>query len=230
MALGFDAKINSDMTAGLGYAYNSSSINADSRTTDISTKSIFVYGQYKPNEWFVNATLNYAMSEYLESTEMFGLALESEYDVNTIGGQIMGGYDFATGMTTQAGLRALHVSQGAYNNGLGDVSDASSDFLTGIAGVKYAFNIKTDTLVKWSPELRAALTYDVISDSGVANIMMPGGASYSVAGDRLSRAGSEIGIGLTAEYKSLEVSVNYDLNVHDSYTSQTGMLKFRYNF
>ena len=78
--------------------------------------------------------------------------------------------------------------------------------------------------------MRAAATYDVLSDEAIATVTMPGAASYIVDSKRLSRFGGEFGIGLTANYKGVEVSVNYDLDLHEDYTSQTGMLKFRYNF
>ena len=60
--------------------------------------------------------------------------------------------------------------------------------------------------------------------------MMPGGASYQVGGERLSRLGGEFGIGLTANYKGVELSVMYDLDLHEDYTSQTGMFKLRAKF
>ena len=58
----------------------------------------------------------------------------------------------------------------------------------------------------------------------------PGGSVYHVAGDRLSRVGGEFGLGLTTEWRGLELSVNYDLVLHKDYTSHTGMLKLRYEF
>ena len=80
------------------------------------------------------------------------------------------------------------------------------------------------------PELRAAMTYDFISDDASATVVMPGVASYKVDGERLSRMGGEFGIGLTALYKGVEVSLMYDLDLHQDYTSQTGMIKFRSQF
>ena len=53
---------------------------------------------------------------------------------------------------------------------------------------------------------------------------------HKAAGDRLSRVGGEFGIGLTALYNGVQLSVNYDVTVHEDYTSQTGMVKFRYDF
>lgn len=231
VSAGFDALIDKQYTIGLGYAFGHSDVHANGgRDTEIDSNSIFAYAQYKPSEWFVNAALNYTMSKYTETVDAFGVRLKSDYDTDAFGGQVMTGYDFASGLTPEVGLRYLHVTQDSYNNGLNHVSSDDTDFLTGIAGMKYRFAIENDSVINWFPELRAAATYDFVSDKAMSTVTMPGAASYVVDGDRLSRFGGEFGIGLTAEYNGLEISLVYDLNLHKDYTSQTGMAKFRYEF
>lgn len=231
VSAGFDALIDKQYTIGLGYAFGHSDVHANGgRDTEIDSNTIFAYAQYKPSEWFVNAALNYTMSKYTETVDAFGVRLKSDYDTDAFGGQVMTGYDFASGLTPEIGLRYLHVTQDSYNNGLNHVSSDDTDFLTGIAGMKYRFAIENDSVINWFPELRAAATYDFVSDKAMSTVTMPGAASYVVDGDRLSRFGGEFGIGLTAEYNGLEVSLVYDLNLHKDYTSQTGMAKFRYEF
>lgn len=229
ISVGADALVDGKYTIGIGYAHNETDVDA-TRDTDISSDSIFVYGQYKPTHWYINAALNYTMANYTEEVSAFGINAGAEYDVNSFGGQVMTGYDFATGLTPEVGVRYLHISQDDYNNGLSDISGSDTDYLTGIAGVKYAFTIESDARLKFRPELRAAATYDFMSDVMTTTIDMPGVASYVLDGERLSRFGGEFGIGLTALYNGWEISVNYDLDLHEHYTSQTGMLKFRYNF
>lgn len=229
ISVGADALVDGKYTIGIGYAHNETDVDA-TRDTDISSDSIFVYGQYKPTHWYINAALNYTMANYTEEVSAFGINAGAEYDVNSFGGQVMTGYDFATGLTPEVGVRYLHISQDDYNNGLADISGSDTDYLTGIAGVKYAFTIESDARLKFRPELRAAATYDFMSDVMTTTIDMPGVASYVLDGERLSRFGGEFGIGLTALYNGWEISVNYDLDLHEHYTSQTGMLKFRYNF
>ena len=231
IAVGADALIDGDYTIGIGYAYNSTDVHSENaRDTDIESNSIFVYGQYKPAQWYVNAALNYTMADYTETTNAFGVDINSEYDVTSFGGQVMGGYDFASGLTPEAGVRYLHVSQDDYNNGLADIKVGDTDYLTGVVGAKYAFAIDPQSGLSLRPEVRAAATYDLLSDQAIATVPTPGAVSYVVDSKRLSRLGGEFGIGLTANYKGVEVSLNYDLDLHEDYTSQTGMLKFRYNF
>ena len=223
-----DALINGKYTVGIGYAYNETDIDA-THDTSIDSSSLFVYGQYKPTQWYINAALNYTMANYTESGVAFGVANGYEYDVDSFGGQIMTGYDFASGLTPEVGARYLHIATDDYNNGF-NVENEDTNYLTGVAGLKYAFEIESDARLKFRPEIRAAATYDFLSDEAVTTVTIPGASAYVLNGERLSRFGGEFGIGLSALYEGWEISVNYDLDLHEDYTSQTGMLKFRYNF
>lgn len=228
VAVGADALIDGKYTVGIGYAYNETDIDA-TQDTSIDSSSLFVYGQYKPTQWYINAALNYTMANYTESGVAFGVASDYEYDVDSFGGQIMTGYDFASGLTPEIGARYLHIATDDYNNGF-NVENEDTNYLTGVAGLKYAFEIESDARLKFRPEIRAAATYDFLSDEAVTTVTIPGASAYVLNGERLSRFGGEFGIGLSALYEGWEISVNYDLDLHEDYTSQTGMLKFRYNF
>ena len=232
VALGADTLIDRKWTIGGGLAFNSTNVHAkEGAHTDIDSKTLFLYGQYKPSKWFVNATATYSMSEYTENKTVAGFGLGATYDVDAYGAQVMTGYDFASGITTEAGLRYLHVAQEDYiDDRDAQIMATDTDFLTGVAGLKYAFAIENDWAIQLRPELRAALTYDFISDDTATTVVMPGVESYAVNGERLSRIGGEFGIGLTAQYKGIEVSLMYDLDLHQDYTSQTGMIKFRGQF
>jgi outer membrane autotransporter protein len=142
----------------------------------------------------------------------------------------MTGYSFASGITPEMGMRFLNVSVDEYDNVLGTVAFEDTQYLTGVAGFKYGFQIESESDLKFSPEIRAAATYDFLSDDAIATITTPGAAAYVVESGRLSRLGGEFGIGFNAQYKGLNISLSYDLDLHKDYTSQTGMLKFRFNF
>ena len=174
ISVGADALIDGKYTIGIGYAYNDTDVDSDSRDTKIESNSLFLYGQYKPNNWYVNAALNYTMGNYTETSNPFGVQFESEYDVDSFGGQVMTGYDFTSGLTPEIGARYLHISQDAYDAALGHVDGADMDYLTGVAGIRYAFEIESDMELKFRPELRAAATYDFLSDAAVATITAPG--------------------------------------------------------
>ena len=171
------------------------------------------------------------MGEYDENVDPFGVTVNSVYDVNSYGAQVMTGYDFASGFTPMVGVRYLHVEQDAYNNGINSISAQESDYMSGVAGLKYAVDVATNSGLKLRPELRAAATYDFVSDDSTATVTMANiENSYTVDAQALSQIGGEFGIGLTALYNGVQLSVNYDVTVHADYTSHTGTIKFRGQF
>lgn len=231
VAAGIDGTIGRDFSIGAGYSFAASDIDASARNTDIDSHTVFVYGQYKPSQWYANAMLNYTMSSYTESGDALGVLIDSEYDIDSFGGQIATGYDFASGITPQIAVRYLHIGGADYTNSLGVASEiADSDYLTGVLGAKYAFDYNPSESVRIRPEVRAAVKYDFLSDNAVSTVTMPGVNAYVISGERLNRLGGEFGLGVTMTYAGVDVSLNYDIEVREDYTSQTGMVRARYNF
>ncbi len=230
LAFGLDALINRKYTVGIGYANNTSDVDAHNRDVEIESHSLFAYAQYKPNKWFINGALQYTMAEYDEDTTVFGVAMSADYDVNSFGAEISTGYDFDSGITPSVGVRYLYMTQDDYSNELLRVDGADSSFASAVAGLRYAFDIQSDTAIKWSPNLYANATYDFVSDDVYSTVVMPGIANYRVRGDRLSRMGGEFGIGVSARINNVILSLNYELDLHKDYTSQTGLLKLKCNF
>ena len=124
----------------------------------------------------------------------------------------------------------MHIDSDEYDNGILTINADATNYLTGVVGAQYDFVIGADWTVKFRPELHAAATYDFLSDSALATVTGIDSVAYVVDGGRLSRFGGEFGIGLAMMYDGWDISVNYALNLHSDYTSQTGMLKFRYDF
>ena len=231
IAVGLDGTFNRDWMIGAGYSYAHSDINGSARDTEIDSNTVFLYGQYKPAEWYINAVANYTWSDFSEEGMALGTPVSSDYDVDAFGGTVATGYEFNTGITPELGLRYMHVNADDYKNSMDvKISAKDSDFLTGVLGAKYAFSVVADRYTTFVPQLNAAIKYDMLSDKNIATVVMPGVDSYTLNGERLSRLGGEFGVGLTMKHRSLDFSINYDIDVRKDYTSQTGMLKFRYNF
>ena len=232
IAIGSDGTINKHLTIGAGYSFAHSDISGTARDTEIDSNTIFVYGQYKPTQWYVNAIANYTMSDYAEhGTVIDNIVVTGDYSVDSFGAAVATGYEFKNGITPELGLRYMHVNANDYANSYGiKTAIDDSNFLTGIIGGRYAFNVVANKQLTFAPQLNAGLKYDLLSDKQTATVAMPGLAAYTLDGNRLNRIGGEFGIGLGMQYHNFEMSVNYDIDVREDYTSQTGMLKFRCNF
>lgn len=230
-SVGFDTDLNHSVILGVGYSFGDTNVDLRTHDVDIDSHTLFVYGQYRNSDWFVNGTIAYTMSKYDWNKNVFGINNNPSYHVNSLSEQIMGGYHFDNGITPTLGLRYLDVHQDSYSDGITSVAATDSKYLTGVAGVDYKYTwIAPHTSVFWNPELHVAATYDMVSDSDTAIVMIPGAAAYAVDVDNLSRLGGEFGVGISAEYYYLTVSLNYDLNLHRDYQSHTGSLKVKYKF
>lgn len=230
MSAGFDGTLNRHTTIGAGYAFNHSDISSN-RDTDIDSHTVFIYGQYKPTNWYVNAMLNYTMSDYSESGTVAETPVVSKYKIDSFGGQVASGYDFISGITPEIALRYLHIGGTEYTNSMGIKNELkSSDYLTAILGTKYGYDFVANNNLTFRPEISGAIKYDVMSDKVSSTVMMPGISAYTISGDNLSRFGGEVGVGLTMKYSGLDLSLGYDVELRKDYTSRTAMLKARYTF
>ena len=229
--IGLDQTYKKTWMFGVGYANSVSKITASDRDMDVDTSSVFVYGQYKKHNWFTNAVVNYAVSGYEEHGEALGLGVLANYDVKSFGTNVKVGYETKSGFTPEIGLRYMHTSSDEYWNNLGiRIKSNDSDYLTSSIGSRYVFAFQANEKLILRPELRASLKYDIVSDDSVSTVTIPGLNGYTLNGNRLSKFGGEFGIGIGTVYKGMDFSLNYDIEAREDYTSQSGMLRFRYNF
>lgn len=212
LALGAEKYLNSDVKVGAGYAYTNSDVKQGDRKIDVDTHTAFVYGEYKPSDWYVNGIASYNWGDYDE--KKYG-GLSGKYDVNSIALQAMTGYDFHMNgavVTPEAGLRYINIHQDSYTDTAGQrVSENSSDYLTGIVGAKIKKDYTLSNGMNIRPEARLAMTYDLVNDNSNASVMLANGSAYQVRGEALDRFGVEAGVGLTAEVDdNVEVSLGYE--------------------
>lgn len=232
LALGAEKYLNSDVKVGAGYAYTNSDVKQGDRKIDVDTHTAFVYGEYKPSDWYVNGIASYNWGDYDE--KKYG-GLSGKYDVNSIALQAMTGYDFHMNgavVTPEAGLRYINIHQDSYTDTAGQrVSENSSDYLTGIVGAKIKKDYTLSNGMNIRPEARLAMTYDLVNDNANASVMLANGSAYQVRGEALDRFGVEAGLGLTAEVDdNVEVSLGYEGKFRDHYKDHTGLLNAKYKF
>ena len=234
-AFGLEKYVTKATKLGAGYAYNSTDIDGHNRDTDVHTSTLFAYGEYKPNNWFVNGIASYGWSDYSE-TKHSTVDVKSKYDVNTFGLQAMTGYDInlpqAFTLTPEAGVRYARVEQDGYVDDAGQsVKSHNSDIWTGVAGAKLSKSFAADNGMIFKPELRLAATYDLKNDKGNTLVTLANGTSYSVQGTALKRFGVEVGAGVTADLSdNVELSMGYEGRFRSHYQDHTGLINAKYKF
>ena len=234
-AFGLEKYVTKATKLGAGYAYNSTDIDGHNRDTDVHTSTLFAYGEYKPNNWFVNGIASYGWSDYSE-TKHSTVDVKSKYDVNTFGLQAMTGYDFnlpqAFTLTPEAGVRYARIEQDGYVDDAGQsVKSRNSNIWTGVAGAKLSKAFAADNGMIFKPELRLAATYDLKNDKGNTLVTLANGTSYFVQGTALKRFGVEVGAGVTADLSdNVELSMGYEGRFRSHYQDHTGLINAKYKF
>ena len=235
VAMGAEKQITGEVKVGTGYAYTNTDIEAFHRDIDVDSHSVFAYGEYKPNNWFVNGIAAYSFSDYDESKNAAGMGIKADYGVETLGLQAMTGYNAKlknVNVTPSAGLRYNRIKRDGYKDTVGqDVSSRTMDVLTAVTGVSVSKEFRTCSGIYWKPEARLAMTYDLTADKDNAVIGLTNGSSYFVEGERLDRFGIEAGLGLTVDVNdNLEAVVGYEGHFREDYTDHTGMISAKYKF
>lgn len=234
-ALGVESKISEDVKLGIGYAYSKTDIDGFMRDTDVKTHTAILYGEYKPNNWYVNSIASYGWSDYDEKKNVAGVGVKADWDVEPFALQMMTGYDMyfnGFGVTPEAGLRYIHVKQDKYTDTAGQsVKSDDSDIVTGVLGAKIAKSYNLSNGMLLTPEFKAAMTYDISHDNSKSTVTLVNGSSYSVTGKPLNRFGVELGAGITAELNdNVELSLGYEGKFRKDYQDHTGLINAKYKF
>ena len=236
--LGIEKQLNNAFKVGLGYSYFYNDVDGFMRDSDVNTHTGFVYGEYRPNNWYTNAIASYGYSEYEENKHVAGDVYKAKYDVDNIGAQVMTGYNASVAkvdVTPETGLRYNNIHRDNYVDSAGQAVKAETmDVLTAVAGLKVGKDLVSCFglhEVYWRPEARLAATYDLISDKENAVVSLSNGSGYVVKGQRLNRFGVEAGAGVTFYLsQDVESSVGYEGKFRSHYQDHTGYVSAKYKF
>ncbi len=236
--LGIEKQLDNAFKVGLGYSYFYNDVYGFMRDSDVNTHTGFVYGEYRPNNWYTNAIASYGYSKYDENKHVAGDVYKAKYDVDNIGAQVMTGYNSSVAkvdVTPEAGLRYNNIHRDNYVDSAGQAVKAETmDVMTAVAGLKVGKDLVSCFGVRsfyWRPEARLAATYDLISDKENAVVSLSNGSGYVVKGQRLNRFGIEAGAGVTFYLSpDVESSVGYEGKFRSHYQDHTGYVSAKYKF
>lgn len=235
IAFGLDSAVTDSVKVGVGFAYTDTDIDGFLRDTDVESKTAFIYGQYKPSNWYVNGIMSYGWSSYDESKHVAGFNVGADYDVETFGLQAMTGYDFEVAginVTPEAGLRYFRISQDGYTDAAGStVGSEDNDVLTAVVGAKVNKAWEVSPFVVIKPQARLAMTYDLVDADNNSVITLANGATYRVEGETMDRFGAEVDVGVAAEVTdNFEFALTYSGNFRGDFQNHAGLINAKYKF
>ena len=231
IAIGADIQLFEVFAIGAGYASTTTTLDSLQRSTDISGNSFFLYGMYKPSDWFVSSVLNMTSMTYEENKDLSGLSLSDNYDGSSFGASIMFGKDLKT-WTPAVGLRYVSAGRDAHKDEIGqDISSISTTALTFVAEGRFSHDFAKTNNSLWHSEFSAALTYDFQASGEDAVVNLPNGSTYTVAGDDFDPMGIELGASIAYLLGDhVDISAGYNLEWRPDYMSHSLTAMFRYSF
>ena len=223
---GLEKKITPAFKVGFGVQYDETDADAYRRDVDIDTTVGFVYGEYKPNRWFINATAYYGQSDYDEKKYAFGSEYMANYGVKSASAAAVSGYQFDY-LTPEVGMRYYHIKQDEYTDGaMQNVAKNKAELLRAVAGVRFVRSFGS-----FRPDVYLGLTYDVMTNKNNTLVNLTNGTGYTVEGKRMPRLGYELNAGISATVAdNVEIGVSYMGAYKEKYQEHTGMLKLKYSF
>lgn len=222
LALGVDATFADVFALGFGYAKTTSDLKTLQRSTDVSGNSFFVYGMYKPANWYLTGIANFGSNSFDETKDLSGLIVTDSYDTKTVGGQLMWGLD-STGWNPAVGVRYTAVSRAAHEDPVGqNVASFSNKVFSAVAEVRRDYELSRAGNGVWSSDLSAGLIYDFSRSADSATVALSNGSSYTVEGEDPDAFGAQVGAGIAYTLGGkADISAHYGLEVRPEWFSHT---------
>lgn len=236
--LGAEKKLTDTIKSGIGYAFTTDKINAYERKADVDTNTAFVYGKYKPNNWFAHLATIYNWSDYNEKKFIINNHYTAKYNVKNLAANAITGYDayiYDFKITPETGLRYNNVRRNSYTDQIGQkVSSDNLNYLTALGGIKLSKNIYNcfeKSVLYWRPEIHLTATYDIVTDKENSFVSLSNGSTYFIEGKNLKQFGLEAGVKTSFNLSdNIESDIGYEGKFRKDFISHTGYVNLKYNF
>ncbi|ABV73970.1 190-KDa cell surface antigen [Rickettsia canadensis str. McKiel] len=252
--IGFDGLVSDHLALGLAYTRADTDIKLKNNKKGDKNKAqsniYSLYGLYNlPYEnFFVEAIASYSdnkirsKSRRVVATAVDAIAYQTasgKYKSEGYTGQLMVGYTYVMpeniNLTPVAGLRYSAIKDKSYKETGATyqnlvIKGKHYKSFDGILGAKLSSNINVSDVVL-TPELYAMVDYAFKNRVPAIDARLQGMAQpFPTNRFKQNKISFDVGVGVTAKYKMMEYSMNYDTNIGSKYFAQQGSVKVRINF
>jgi hypothetical protein len=246
--IGFDLNPTNTSLVGIAYSNIFSRFNYKNMGNKINAKthSISIYAQQELDNLVFRGMLSYLRSNVTANInkDFSGNRLavaKSKFNNNSVSGELTAGYKINNNLglmiMPNIGIRLSHFQDDAYKEkGTGvlnlQVKDSSSQKITGIAGIKLIAPRALESGILITPSLNLSMEKYVHSKKTKPHVKFQWMDNYfnSQPKSKPASIGYNIGTGLAAQHKNLELSANYNCHLEKKYKSHQGALKVKLLF
>ncbi|MCB1687644.1 MAG: autotransporter domain-containing protein [Halioglobus sp.] len=241
VAVGYDLDLD-QWRVGAAFSAGETDIDNDrfaSDSIDIESNQFIVYGGFRQEQWFANATASAASLDYdFKRNNMIAGEgqIKSDTDGDLLGVSVRGGYQYTVAenlvLTPQLSLRytTLDVDDYSEDGGLDlRVEYDSIDTLASELGVSASARF-TAGAWQWSPTARLAWVHEYLGENERATARYAD-QSYVQEGFDPDENFASVGLGVAASNAhGVSVGIDYRGAFGSHYTSNQGWLNVRYEF
>lgn len=240
-SLGLDGDVAENLRLGLALFYSDTSVDengvAANSAQDIEGYGVLLYGTYRPEAFYVNATMGYGLNQYESSRLALGGVNRADYDGTQFMARVETGKVFSDGawdLYPHVGLRFNYVTIDGYTEtGPLPTSVAGQDItsLRGVLGIGARYTHVAESGAKWIPEGYVRGIQELADPNEAVTGNVVGGGTFisqSAGRDKLSYA---VGGGLTYEMNDgASIRFLYDGEFQEDYQEHSLSAALRFQF
>lgn len=220
LAAGIERRLENSVV-GIGYSY----LYDDFRKDDLTAQShaVFIYGEYKPSDFYINMTADYENTRYREGGN-------SSYSWENKAIQASVGYTFNF-ITPQVAIRSLWIEHDDYMTKKDEfVSDKTYSVVSALAGVKIAQEFVLTKTYRFVPQMKFSMIYDMKSPDRWVYVQTPSANGF-IKTNGLSSLGTQIDVRMDiTSGQETSVGLQYSGQFRNNFESHGVMLTGIYAF
>lgn len=247
VAIGFDSKVNEDLTIGVAGSYAKTDMkHKNAKSGDKTKADTFAFSLYAiqqlSNNWFLQGQTSYSTNKFKSDQKRVitggSETAKGKFTNSAYTAALLAGYDYMLSnvtMTPLAGVSFTRINGGSYKE-TGTTSQnltvltKATNKLEAVLGLKAQMTHDMDG-INITPEMHAFVKQDLIGKNGKVTVRQAGMVDdFSVRTGNSQKTKFNVGLGLTAVSGMYEYGAGYDLNMAEKSVGHQGTLKLRLNF
>ena len=238
LALGIDTALSDKWQLGFGFSYSKGDLDALSRSVESEGYSLFTYGRYRSDNWYLNGLVAVSLDDYDEDSQVLTQRTTADYRATTLYGGIFTGLELSTAhggtFSPELGLTVLSTKLSDYDSDLSsDIEAERATISSALAGFKWQLQAISTEAAELTFQGALHARYD-LSTAGVDyTVGLSNGTQLQLTGEEPDRFAVMPSLGVSlklGQARALELEARYSAELSEHFTGQAVSLGLSYRF
>ena len=238
LALGIDTALSDKWQLGFGFSYSKGDLDALSRSVESEGYSLFTYGRYRSDNWYLNGLVAVSLEDYDEDSQVLTQRTTADYRATTLYGGIFTGLELSTAhggsFTPELGLTVLSTKLSDYDSDFSsDIEAERATISSALAGFKWQLQAISTEAAELTLQGSLHARYD-LSTAGVDyTVGLSNGTQLQLTGEEPDRFAVMPSLGVSlklGQSRALELEARYSAELSEHFTGQAVSLGLSYCF